>query len=57
MTTLKKILLTVFIVVNANAIAQEFDINLQLRPRFEFRNGFKRLDEQEFWRNQNGRIE
>ena len=41
MTTLKKILLTVFIVVNANAIAQEFDINLQLRPRFEFRNGFK----------------
>lgn len=41
MTTLKKILLTALIVVNANAIAQEFDVNLQLRPRFEFRNGFK----------------
>ena len=41
MNTLKRIVLTVFIVVNANAIAQEFDINLQLRPRFEFRNGFK----------------
>ena len=35
--------LLVFILVSQISFAQEFDVNLQLRPRFEFRNGYKNL--------------
>jgi len=35
--------LLVFILVSQINFAQEFDVNLQLRPRFEFRNGYKNL--------------
>ena len=31
------------LMVTVDSIAQEFDVNLQLRPRFEYRNGFKEL--------------
>lgn len=41
MNTLKKLLLTIFIGCTTNAFSQELDVDLQLRPRFEFRNGFK----------------
>ncbi len=44
---MKKILI-LFIAMMAGlpTIAQEFDVSLQLRPRFEFRNGYKTLLEQ-----------
>lgn len=33
--------LTVVLLVSGNTFAQEFDANLQIRPRYEFRNGFR----------------
>lgn len=41
MNTLKKFLLIAVIGCSTNVFSQEFDVDLQLRPRFEFRNGFK----------------
>lgn len=38
--TLSLLALTLF---GINATAQELDVNLQLRPRYEYRNGFKEL--------------
>lgn len=44
---MKKILiLFIAMIAGIPAIAQEFDISLQLRPRFEFRNGYKTLFDQ-----------
>ncbi|MGL5112330.1 MAG: alginate export family protein [Flavobacterium sp.] len=41
MNPLKKITLFALLSISSAGFAQEFDIDLQLRPRFEFRNGFK----------------
>jgi len=41
MKLLKRMLLTFVIMVSVNTFAQEFDANLQIRPRYEFRNGYK----------------
>lgn len=41
MKTLKILFLAVFALLSGMTYAQEFDVNLQLRPRFEFRNGYK----------------
>ena len=39
----KLVLIISILMVTVDSIAQEFDINMQLRPRFEYRNGFKEL--------------
>ena len=41
MKTIKKIVLTVVLGISGSTIAQNFDVDLQLRPRFEFRNGVR----------------
>ena len=41
MKFLKTPFLAVFTLLSMITYAQEFDVNLQLRPRFEFRNGYK----------------
>jgi hypothetical protein len=41
MNLLKKISLSLVIMVSLGISAQEFDVNLQIRPRYEFRNGYK----------------
>ncbi|QBN18601.1 alginate export family protein [Flavobacterium nackdongense] len=41
MNTLKTIALSIIGLAGMSAFAQEFDANLQLRPRYEYRNGFK----------------
>jgi hypothetical protein len=41
MNLLKKISLSFIIMVSIGVNAQEFDANLQIRPRYEFRNGYK----------------
>lgn len=43
MKTFKKISLSVLGMMSLTTFAQEFDANLQLRPRYEYRNGFKSL--------------
>jgi hypothetical protein len=43
MKTLKKISLSVLGMMSLTTFAQEFDASLQLRPRYEYRNGFKSL--------------
>ncbi len=37
----QKIGLSLFLMIGTGAFAQELDANLQLRPRYEYRNGFK----------------
>ncbi|WP_432670071.1 alginate export family protein [Flavobacterium sp. SM2513] len=39
----KLILIISVLMVTVDSIAQEFDVNLQIRPRFEYRNGYKEL--------------
>ena len=39
----KLVVIISILMVTADSIAQDFDVNLQLRPRFEYRNGFKEL--------------
>lgn len=39
----KLVLIISFLMVTVDSIAQEFDVNMQIRPRFEYRNGFKEL--------------
>jgi len=41
MNLLKKFSLSLLIMVSLGINAQEFDANLQIRPRYEFRNGYK----------------
>jgi hypothetical protein len=41
MKLLKTMLLAVVLFASKNTFAQEFGANLQIRPRYEFRNGFK----------------
>lgn len=41
MNFLKIIFLTLVLGLSSNAFAQELDVNLQIRPRYEFRNGYK----------------
>ncbi len=43
MKNLKYIYLLLLLVINFGANAQEFDATIQLRPRYEYRNGFKSL--------------
>jgi hypothetical protein len=43
MKTLKTIGLSLIGLIGLSTFAQEFDANLQLRPRYEYRNGFKTL--------------
>jgi hypothetical protein len=43
MKTLKKISLSVLGMMSLTTFAQEFDASLQIRPRYEYRNGFKSL--------------
>lgn len=43
MKTLKNISLSVLGMMSLTTFAQEFDASLQLRPRYEYRNGFKSL--------------
>ena len=37
------VLIISILMVTVDSIAQEFDVNLQIRPRFEYRNGYKEL--------------
>lgn len=39
----QKIGLSLFLMIGTGTFAQELDANLQLRPRYEYRNGFKEL--------------
>ena len=40
----KKMLVVVpFVITTLSSFAQELEANLQIRPRFEYRNGFKEL--------------
>lgn len=41
MNLLKKFSLSLLVMVSLGINAQEFDANLQIRPRYEFRNGYK----------------
>jgi hypothetical protein len=41
MKMFKKMALTAITLVSMNTFAQEFDANLQIRPRYEFRNGYR----------------
>ena len=43
MKNLKYIYLLLLLAINFGAIAQEFDATIQLRPHYEYRNGFKSL--------------
>ncbi|HSD14937.1 MAG TPA: alginate export family protein [Flavobacterium sp.] len=43
MKSIQKIGLSLFLMMGTGALAQELDANLQLRPRYEYRNGFKEL--------------
>lgn len=43
MKSLKTISLSLLGMISLTTYAQEFDVNLQLRPRYEYRNGFKSL--------------
>ncbi len=43
MKLLKTISLSLLTMVSMGTYAQELDANLQLRPRYEYRNGFKSL--------------
>ena len=43
MKTLKTIGLSLIGLIGFSTFAQEFDANLQIRPRYEYRNGFKSL--------------
>ncbi|UQD54940.1 alginate export family protein [Flavobacterium sp. K5-23] len=43
MKTLKKISLSILGMMSLTTFAQEFDASLQIRPRYEYRNGFKSL--------------
>lgn len=40
---IKKISLSLFAIISIHTFAQEMDANLQIRPRYEYRNGFKQL--------------
>ena len=42
-TSYKIALIISVLMITVDSIAQEFDINMQLRPRFEYRNGYKEL--------------
>ncbi|WP_026976746.1 alginate export family protein [Flavobacterium tegetincola] len=39
----KIVLIISILMVTVDSFAQDFDINLQIRPRFEYRNGYKEL--------------
>lgn len=41
MKIIKRITLGIVLMLSTTTFAQEFDANLQIRPRYEFRNGFK----------------
>lgn len=41
MKLFKSMALAVLLMASGNVFAQEFDANLQIRPRYEFRNGYK----------------
>ena len=37
-----------FAITTVRSFAQELEVNLQIRPRFEYRNGFKELMKDDF---------
>ena len=37
-----------FAISTVGSFAQELEVNLQIRPRFEYRNGFKELMKDDF---------
>jgi hypothetical protein len=41
MKNIEKMALAIITMVSMNTFAQEFDANLQIKPRYEFRNGYK----------------
>jgi len=41
MNNFKKSVLALLVMISMNTIAQEIDANFQIRPRYEFRNGFR----------------
>ena len=43
MSLLKKIYLSLLVLISVASNAQEFEASLQLRPRYEYRNGYKNL--------------
>jgi hypothetical protein len=43
MKKLRIVILIILGVISANIQAQELDVNLQIRPRYEYRNGYKTL--------------
>lgn len=43
MKTITKISLSLLGLIGLSSYAQELDANLQLRPRYEYRNGYKTL--------------
>jgi hypothetical protein len=43
MKSFQKICLSLITMISIGAFAQEFDANIQLRPRYEYRNGYKSL--------------
>lgn len=40
MNRVKRMALALLLMISMNSFAQEFDTNLQIRPRYEFRNGY-----------------
>ena len=38
-----------FAITTVSSFAQELEVNLQIRPRFEYRNGFKELMKNDFY--------
>ena len=38
-----------FAITTVSSFAQELEVNLQIRPRFEYRNGFKELMKDDFY--------
>lgn len=45
MKSYQKFGLSLLLMIGTGTYAQELDANLQLRPRYEYRNGFKELSE------------
>ena len=45
----KMLVAVAFAISTVSSFAQELEVNLQIRPRFEYRNGFKELMKDDFY--------
>ncbi len=45
----KMLVAVAFAISTVGSFAQELEVNLQIRPRFEYRNGFKELMKDDFY--------